>query len=220
MLGLIDKIGNMDEETKKEIKYLIVIELIFGGLLAVSITVGNFFWGISFNALTFIFLCLLVAVPIIILAKIYNDKFPLLSPDERKTNRSSNTGYYYNTSVLISDLEKLTNPSNRLDGMTRSVSTDYHSMEDMEIALSNQLGKDNQIQIREEEVEFIGHCIVCSFPIYNFEKLLKCPKCCTLAHRSHFLEWIKIKGYCPKCQASLKYVDFLFNDLEVSVPTQ
>jgi predicted RNA-binding Zn-ribbon protein involved in translation (DUF1610 family) len=50
-------------------------------------------------------------------------------------------------------------------------------------------------------------CIVCSYPIKPGEAALACPHCGARAHRSHFLEWIKIKRTCPKCQQPLEPSD-------------
>ena len=54
-----------------------------------------------------------------------------------------------------------------------------------------------------EKEEIIGICIVCNLPITEFEEQLICPFCFSLAHETHLLEWVKIKGYCPHCNAPL-----------------
>lgn len=59
-----------------------------------------------------------------------------------------------------------------------------------------------------EKIEIVGKCIVCKLSIYASEQITKCPICNFVAHRTHLLEWIKIKGKCPNCKANLKYTDF------------
>jgi hypothetical protein len=73
-------------------------------------------------------------------------------------------------------------------------------IETPEVQLNNQ----NYFEISEIE----GWCIVCKLPIYLHEDVIECPACYSVAHRSHLLEWVKIKGYCPNCGYSLKIVDF------------
>ena len=52
-------------------------------------------------------------------------------------------------------------------------------------------------------------CPVCMATIEFGDDFVKCPHCNTLAHRSHLLEWIKIKGICPVCRKILKDIDIL-----------
>ena len=54
-----------------------------------------------------------------------------------------------------------------------------------------------------EKGKIIGNCIVCNLSITEFEEQLICPFCFSLAHETHLLEWVKIKGYCPHCNAPL-----------------
>ena len=48
-------------------------------------------------------------------------------------------------------------------------------------------------------------CIVCGLPIKEEEKdqTFYCPHCKNPAHKSHLLEWIKLKGTCPMCKKKL-----------------
>jgi len=51
----------------------------------------------------------------------------------------------------------------------------------------------------------IIRCIVCNLIINPAkEELIYCPHCNSPAHRSHLIEWIKIKGFCPKCKKDIK----------------
>jgi rubrerythrin len=42
-------------------------------------------------------------------------------------------------------------------------------------------------------------CVVCNLPLKKGEKLVRCPCCGNLAHKSHMLEWLHIRNYCPAC---------------------
>ncbi|MFX1476163.1 MAG: hypothetical protein ACFFCO_11890 [Promethearchaeota archaeon] len=50
-------------------------------------------------------------------------------------------------------------------------------------------------------------CILCKHFIGQEELYSKCPHCGQLAHRSHLLEWIKMKGTCPYCKSRLRQSD-------------
>jgi predicted RNA-binding Zn-ribbon protein involved in translation (DUF1610 family) len=51
-------------------------------------------------------------------------------------------------------------------------------------------------------------CVVCGYDIRSGEDVLSCPHCGVRAHRSHFLEWARIKRSCPKCHEILEQTDF------------
>lgn len=42
-------------------------------------------------------------------------------------------------------------------------------------------------------------CIICNLVIGKNQKIAKCPSCGGLAHRTHFLEYLRIKTQCPTC---------------------
>jgi HEAT repeat protein len=42
-------------------------------------------------------------------------------------------------------------------------------------------------------------CIVCNLQIKKGEELVRCPSCGNVAHKTHMLEWLHIRGYCPVC---------------------
>jgi hypothetical protein len=46
-------------------------------------------------------------------------------------------------------------------------------------------------------------CMVCLLPIEFADAVLVCPHCKGQAHRVHILEYLKVKGSCPNCQADL-----------------
>ena len=54
-------------------------------------------------------------------------------------------------------------------------------------------------------------CIVCGLPIKYEQKdeKLYCPHCRNPAHRTHLLEWIKLKGICPLCRKKLNISDLI-----------
>ncbi len=46
-------------------------------------------------------------------------------------------------------------------------------------------------------------CIVCNNSIVPIDATLSCPQCRGRAHRIHFLEYLKVKGVCPRCKTDL-----------------
>ncbi len=42
-------------------------------------------------------------------------------------------------------------------------------------------------------------CIICNLVIGKDQQISKCPGCGGLAHRTHFLEYLRIKNQCPIC---------------------
>lgn len=57
-------------------------------------------------------------------------------------------------------------------------------------------------------------CMVCHVPYSPTDSLLICPYCHSGAHRSHILEYLKVKGTCPNCQANLDSRDLIDPSLE------
>ncbi|MFX1297687.1 MAG: PCI domain-containing protein, partial [Promethearchaeota archaeon] len=50
-------------------------------------------------------------------------------------------------------------------------------------------------------------CMVCNLIIYpSREEIIHCPHCYSPAHQSHLVEWVKIKGFCPKCKSKIKII--------------
>ncbi len=47
--------------------------------------------------------------------------------------------------------------------------------------------------------EIIPRCRICGSSIVHGDEILQCPYCKAYAHKTHFIEWIKVKGYCPVC---------------------
>ncbi|MFX1293481.1 MAG: hypothetical protein ACFFD2_01290 [Promethearchaeota archaeon] len=59
-----------------------------------------------------------------------------------------------------------------------------------------------QENLYEQEVAKVT-CVVCGLRIKSdekTEKLIKCPQCGTLAHKEHYLDYLKISQACPKCK--------------------
>ncbi len=67
---------------------------------------------------------------------------------------------------------------------------------------------------RSSDLNILDECIICHLPITDNQALILCPHCLSCAHTTHFLEWVKIKGYCPFCSTPLKLFDFLKYDME------
>jgi hypothetical protein len=49
----------------------------------------------------------------------------------------------------------------------------------------------------------IGKCMVCRFDLKDNEEAIWCPRCGTMAHKAHFLEWLHVKHCCPACNERL-----------------
>ncbi len=50
-------------------------------------------------------------------------------------------------------------------------------------------------------------CVICFLEIVEEDEIIRCPHCDNPAHKSHFLEWLKIKGFCPICKKRLTWKD-------------
>ncbi len=46
-------------------------------------------------------------------------------------------------------------------------------------------------------------CMLCRKNIRSGEIYVKCPHCQNIAHRSHLMEWVKVKAICPVCRQRL-----------------
>ncbi|MFX0169636.1 MAG: hypothetical protein ACFE89_09825 [Candidatus Hodarchaeota archaeon] len=42
-------------------------------------------------------------------------------------------------------------------------------------------------------------CAVCRFDVFPGDRIVLCPACQSQGHRTHMLEYLKAKGYCPTC---------------------
>jgi outer membrane protein assembly factor BamB len=52
-----------------------------------------------------------------------------------------------------------------------------------------------------------GKCMVCGLQLKKLDEVLSCPYCGGLAHRTHLLEWLHVKDYCPTCRSHLDEQD-------------
>ena len=52
-------------------------------------------------------------------------------------------------------------------------------------------------------VNCLGVCDVCNKPILPDQNTISCPNCHVIAHKDDFLEYLKMKGECPSCNAKL-----------------
>jgi len=46
-------------------------------------------------------------------------------------------------------------------------------------------------------------CPVCKGPILTKQDTISCPNCKVAAHKDHFLEYLRVNGKCPHCEATL-----------------
>jgi outer membrane protein assembly factor BamB/predicted RNA-binding Zn-ribbon protein involved in translation (DUF1610 family) len=45
----------------------------------------------------------------------------------------------------------------------------------------------------------VGRCMVCGLDVKEDESVVRCPFCGNIAHRTHMLEWLHTRAYCPEC---------------------
>jgi uncharacterized paraquat-inducible protein A len=53
----------------------------------------------------------------------------------------------------------------------------------------------------------IGRCMVCNLDVKENEVVLWCPYCGNMGHRTHVLEWLHTRNYCPECHSHLDESD-------------
>jgi len=61
-----------------------------------------------------------------------------------------------------------------------------------------------QYKVYMDKNEIVGTCIICHLSINSSDEIVQCPNCGVKAHKSHFLEWLKIKGRCPFCKSKIQ----------------
>jgi len=49
----------------------------------------------------------------------------------------------------------------------------------------------------------VGRCMVCNLDVKEGESAVWCPFCGNIAHRTHMLEWLHTRDYCPHCYRHL-----------------
>lgn len=54
----------------------------------------------------------------------------------------------------------------------------------------------------------IHKCRICSRIIKLDDDLVRCPYCGEKFHREEFLEWLKIKAFCPNCKVQMDLWEF------------
>ncbi|MFX1404336.1 MAG: zinc-ribbon domain-containing protein [Promethearchaeota archaeon] len=62
-------------------------------------------------------------------------------------------------------------------------------------------------------------CMVCQNSIVPLDSTLSCPRCRGQAHRIHFLEYLKVKGKCPECNADLDPHELIDDSSETPFPS-
>jgi hypothetical protein len=53
----------------------------------------------------------------------------------------------------------------------------------------------------------IGKCMVCNLDVKENEGVVWCPYCGNMGHRTHMLEWLHTRNYCPECHSHLDETD-------------
>jgi len=54
----------------------------------------------------------------------------------------------------------------------------------------------------------IERCKICSKIIKLDDEIVECPYCGEKFHRDEFLEWLKIKAFCPNCRTEMDLWEF------------
>lgn len=68
---------------------------------------------------------------------------------------------------------------------------------------TNDLDDDNFARAEDQRAK----CMVCGVLINNSDRVAYCKHCGNVAHRTHLLEWIHVKGRCPRCDLRLSEED-------------
>lgn len=58
----------------------------------------------------------------------------------------------------------------------------------------------------------INRCKICSKIIRLDDDMVACPYCGVQFHRNEFLEWLKIKAFCPNCRTEMDLWEFKKDD--------
>jgi len=45
----------------------------------------------------------------------------------------------------------------------------------------------------------VDKCIICNLTLKRGDEVVRCPSCGNKAHKTHMLEWLHVKKYCPAC---------------------
>jgi hypothetical protein len=60
---------------------------------------------------------------------------------------------------------------------------------------------------QRKALKITGKCMVCNLDVDSDEAVLWCPHCGNMAHKTHMLEWLHVKDYCPTCLRHLEESD-------------
>ncbi len=95
----------------------------------------------------------------------------------------------------------------KLNSLVDEISMASVSVEDLRTKLGNKFRLQGHCKVYYSNTEIIGMCSVCKLAIYSSESVIECPTCHHKAHQLHLLEWIKIRGFCPNCEAHFNKYD-------------
>ena len=48
-------------------------------------------------------------------------------------------------------------------------------------------------------------CSICNLVVDDDDQIETCPECGAIGHRTHFREWVHIKGVCPICKKNISF---------------
>ncbi len=99
-----------------------------------------------------------------------------------------------NTKVIIIDFA---------DDDTALVSTEMKLASKSEMAVKLENSWIKFINRITPKGKVTGICMICFAQLIAEKNAFTCPACTHVAHNTHIMPWVKIKGYCPTCRESL-----------------
>ncbi|UCE05396.1 MAG: E3 ubiquitin protein ligase [bacterium] len=209
----INSMIKMNKEKKKFLRAVIYVSLvIFVSIFIIGIIFRSDSTVILYNALWWSLVFFLESIPALIFG--FNESDGVPNNKKRRTAKKSTFSAYPISKPLKNplphdfDLEEdfqffLVQNQAASSIIIKSIDNRAPFTKKFEI-----VGSASSIDPITDAKEIIGYCQVCHLSMDVSEDTLKCPKCSNLSHKSHFLEWLKIKGYCPSCYNAFTMKDF------------
>ena len=127
--------------------------------------------------------------------------------------------YILETDVKVDILESDKPNANKISGKLEWIGNRREAVKGVELFCSFGRNQDKQIFNFGNEttksfeyspqkrlfsiVQIPNYCPVCNGPIATKHETISCPNCKVVAHKDHFLEYLRVNGKCPKCEATL-----------------
>jgi Zn finger protein HypA/HybF involved in hydrogenase expression len=58
---------------------------------------------------------------------------------------------------------------------------------------------DSRAVHKASKSEPVGTCLVCDLDMHSADALVLCPHCSNVFHKSHLIQWVRLKKRCPAC---------------------